>query len=161
VKSGTPTVTTIPLGRGNTYKGGPRFDWTLEIKETPSVSVSPHQTIDHMPVTDYLEITYSVIGQGRYESQFCWTRGESAIADLRAAGLATKRIRSLIRLLDGWHLNGMQARCAHQQGWNLDAMLSMPGDCGYLCGHAWLVRVIPPDTLADIRTRVAALEAVS
>ena len=71
--------------------------------------------------------------------------------------------RPLIRLWREWHLNGMQAACAHQAvpaGMSGSEALDAVPPCpvtGYRYGSTWLVRVIPDDVVAEMREVIAAL----
>lgn len=132
-----------------------RVDVALTWHDGPGVSV------DHKPLDGYYR--FSAMGS-------LWLRSNSP--DCYSAGWMLEEAwplpaaRPLVRLWRAWHLNDMQAGCAHQTRPDdmsmSDALAKVP-PCpvtGYRFGSAWLVRVIPDDVVAEMREVIAGLAAI-
>lgn len=83
------------------------------------------------------------------------------VTDFSVGWDAEKRDR-LLTLWREWHLNDMQAGCAHQAvvGTTIDERLDRTEPCaktGYRYGRKWLVRLVPDEVIAEI-TEMFGLE---
>lgn len=75
------------------------------------------------------------------------------VTDFAPGWDAAKRDR-LLEVWDRWHLNGMNAACAHQRelGWTYDTHTGQKcPTCGYKIGTAWLYEPLPEDVIAFAR----------
>lgn len=142
------------------------LDAHMEWKETPT----PHQTIEHVECLALVEFTFAwqifERRAGRWE-ETGWHRDR---LDLDAIdGLAWQdgwdeaRVERIAVLGGEWHLNGLQAACAHQAVvWDetpyrqpsLDRTMPCPTS-GYRYGTAWLARPMPPEIEAELRSLCA------
>lgn len=143
---------------------------TLEIR--PAQLIGRGHTIDHAPIPpDALEV--SIMGE-------VWHLNRNGSRDRRyREGLAYgqvlddmdrctgNRARRIAYLWRRWHLNGMQAACAHQSADAARIQAAMPSyaqdrerwarlsalPCpeGYRYGSAWLYEPVPTDVLAELR----------
>lgn len=65
-------------------------------------------------------------------------------------GWTSKMLDKLIAIWERWHLNDLQAGCAHQRklGWNAKDHLNQPCPaCGYRYGNAWLFEPVPDSVI--------------
>lgn len=127
------------------------------------------QTVDHETVTRPLGVAFQgtvVRKGGSYTRDGDWvTSGQIDRSYLRSivaaeSGWSLADVRKLADLWDEWHLNTMQAGCAHQPeesivyrqgryGREID-LTNTPAcpETGYRYGHAWLTRLLPDEVAA-------------
>jgi hypothetical protein len=130
------------------------------------------RTTEHEPVgpDGYLELSISghTIRKG---GRTCDSAGQ-ILDDLtrvtRPEPGMVGRVDELAIVWDVWHLNGMQAGCAHQvpvyapdEYGRVVPSLDLTPACpitGYRYGHAWLVRALPADVIATVQAIGQALD---
>lgn len=161
-----PAVYTAKGFLGRT-EDGDRVWIEIEIRETNR----PAQTTDHQAVNNYRELAISgaIAGKGRRNAdQWGQVRAEAAGAMANPAkGITEDDVAELVSVWKRWHLNGMQARCAHQTvvwedsryGRRPSLELTQPcPESGYRYGSAWLVTPLPADVEQWVREFGAKLD---
>ena len=147
----TTTTTTagwtrhVTLGRHD----GSRYvlEAYVEVRDT----AAPHMTIDHVEhVESVREFTFGV-NEYRGSTMVAWFRDVEYLPD----EIVTDDLRLAFSVFNHWHLNGMRARCVHQDGWHICPGFRCPdshgggdrctnhrvgdvAECGYGMGTAWL-----------------------
>ena len=138
---------------------------SVDVRLTVRKGEGKHTTAHEPAPAEFYE--FSASGEstlyGRYQS------GGQMLDDLLtitkpARGLTPEDIRDLHTLWQDWHLNDLTAACDHMPA-DAYKRYSEAGekvacpDTGYTYGHAWLVRVIPDDTAADMRRMIEKLRS--
>ena len=144
----TTTRTYTAKGFLGRTEDGDRVWIEIEIRESDRLA----QTTEHETVESYRElaITGAVAGKGRRNAdQWGQVRATAAGAMAKPAkGLTEDDVAQLVTVWKRWHLNGMQAGCAHQgRGMDTDPC----PETGYRYGHAWLVEELPADVEKWVR----------
>ncbi len=143
---------TIEKARG--YVGrtsyGDRIWVEMELRER--TSVSPHQTVTHEQVSQFLELSISGVGvrkHARTIDQAGQIHEElGRITDSRG-GLRRSDMQALQQIWQRWHLNDMRAGCVHQGGVCPE---------GYQHGSAWLVELLPESVVEQVRSLMDDLD---
>lgn len=134
--------------------------------------------VDHKPVTTYTELAISASGlrRGRRAPAADIDFGGQCVETLRAVvhpakGWTVGELQDLAEIWDRWHLNGMQAGCAHQTPWIVPDQYGRPApslmltkrcpESGYRYGHAWLVKAMPAEVEAKVRAYAVRLDGTS
>lgn len=139
---------------------------TVEIALRPAQRVAPYETITHEPLPDdalELSIVGTVYPKGWRPG---WSEsGGGQCIDTARTVLPSKQwsaedLSRLVAIWEAWHLNGLQAGCAHQSvvmesgPYGPRPSLELTQPCpvtGYRYGHAWLFKALPADVLDDVR----------
>lgn len=152
------SVKDVAIGRIK-GEGIVRIDARLEYK----TQQAPYTTVEHEGLPGFWEFAVSGSIWARTNSSDCHTAGQ--ICD-DVARLNTPLARRLVALWRAWHLNGMQAGCAHQgkpamngPSYDLDSVAPCELS-GYRFGRAWLVKPIPADVFAEMQAVIAELAAL-
>ena len=164
----------IPVGRVDATRYGYR-NRTQPLLVTVDIRIEriagPNETIEHTQVTDFLDfaLTTAVWQPGGHD---CILAGATVepLAEIMedgryVDGITEARMLRLSELGERWHLNGMQAGCAHvtpviapdEYGREVPSLDLTPA-CpitGYRYGHAWLVEPLPEGFLDEIRSLFA------
>jgi hypothetical protein len=125
---------------------GERVWIEIEIRE---VSGS-WQTTEHEDITGYRELSITGAVAGKYRKNAdAWGQviDYVRLVESPAKGIKASDITQLVKTWQRWHLNGMKAACAHQNGKSRDCPES-----GYRHGSAWLVEELPADVEKWVRT---------
>ena len=185
--NGDPVFTArdVPVGKvsGEPYgHKGRTLTVTVDVRMERLTRRDTYETVDHDTVIAPLDfaLTTAVWHPRKHD----WVSGGATIEPLRKLisytnGFDAHSVRELRRLAE-WHLNAMQAGCAHQtvvyedSDYGRRPSLDLTPACpdirsyhvvggrvtGYRYGHAWLVRVLPDDFLSRVHA-VFARDGVS
>lgn len=126
------------------------------------------QTVDHERIGFITELSImgSTIAKGRRDIDSCGQLIDSVRDVARKAvsePVGSRRdLRTLADIWERWHLNGMNAGCAHQKpvGDTPEERLRKTPACGatgYRWGSAWLAEDLPEDVAGELRRIAAAL----
>lgn len=133
----------------------------LELRRQSAFGGDPREveTTDHRIVVDPIEfaITFDLINSGGrdFGGGAMGDEGLSMVTTRKASAETFERLARLIP----WHMNGLTAGCEHQTaeyetdryGRRVPSLSQTPA-CpvtGYRYGHAWLVRELPAEIIAD------------
>ncbi len=152
----------ILLGKADVgYKTLGRVYARVELRRPSSFGSDPREqeTTDHRTVVDPIEfsITFDLVGPNGQDVGG-GAMGQTGIDAVVIPAASPEIFARLARLIP-WHLNGMQGACDHQvveyetdrYGRRVPSLALTPA-CpvtGYRYGHAWLVRELPPEIIAD------------
>jgi hypothetical protein len=144
----TDTDTYTAKGFIGRTEDGDRVWVEIEIREVNR----PSETTEHETVNGYRELSITgAVAQKGYRNAHSWgqVRADAAGAmDNPAKGLTEDDIAELVTVWKRWHLNGMQAGCAHP-GRGMDT--APCPETGYRYGHSWLVKALPADVETWVR----------
>ena len=166
------TETTREIFAGKTADGD-RVYITVKL-ETQHCTVRTVRTVRHEAVTEMtrLSMTGEVFQPWKRDA---YRAGQctDALAEITepASGLTLEAIKDMAAVWDRWHLNDMQAGCAHQEVvWEtgrygyLQPSLDLTPACpetGYQYGHGWLYEPLPSDVLQRVSTFIDTGEWVT
>ena len=128
-------------------------------------------TIEHEVITDYWEFSASG-GLWRNGSEDTFGQMLHYLTKLDPDRLApgwnkVTDVRSLRTIWERWHLNGMNAACAHMTddvlvyepdgygGQRISCSGTVCPETGYTYGKAWLVEPLPDDVITEVRRLLA------
>lgn len=143
----------------------------LEIELRQQTQVASRQTIEHEPASESLELSICglIVDKGCRR-----VSGAGQVVDYvrrivtPAEGWTRAELRRLVDVWDRWHLNGMQAGCAHMPANATVGKTECPVQAAdpeiekpYVHGTAWLVEPLPDDVIKQVRTWAARLDGTA
>lgn len=135
---------------------GDRVFVTIELRERGSER--PSETTEHKQVTTYTElsITGTVVAyRGRSVVAAGQIRDDvAAVVDFEGSAFDEAAVGALLILWNRWHLNGMQAGCAHMDlpadtSYDARQGITCP-QTGYVYGTKWLVEDLPDEIVGVV-----------